>query len=157
MDLYSFEGSLEFLEGDETQKKTLLLNAKSMLLRGAFLRNTEWVFGVVVYTGLDTKIMKNAEPSKVKFSDMELMMNQFITFIFFFQILLCVAGALLTLWWGYYYGKQHWYIEDTNSASYNAMLRFFTYFILFNTMIPISLIVSLEIVKVVQAYFISND
>jgi hypothetical protein len=46
-----------------------------MLLRGAFLRNTDWIFGVVIYTGLDTKIMKNAEPSKVKFSDMELMMN----------------------------------------------------------------------------------
>lgn len=38
-----------------------------------------------------------------------------------------------------------------------AFLNFFSYFILLNTMIPISLIVSLEMVKVVQAYFIAND
>ena len=41
------------------------------LLRGAYLRNTEWILGVVVHTGSDTKIMRNAEPSKTKFSDIE--------------------------------------------------------------------------------------
>jgi magnesium-transporting ATPase (P-type) len=46
-----------------------------MLLRGAYLRNTEWILGVVVYTGLDTKIMKNAEPSKIKTSDLEKKLN----------------------------------------------------------------------------------
>ena len=50
-----------------------------------------------------------------------------------------------------------WYIEEKTSAGSNAALRYFTYFILFNTMIPISLIVSLEIVKIIQAYFIMRD
>ena len=50
-----------------------------------------------------------------------------------------------------------WYIEENTPAGYNATLRYFTYFILFNTMIPISLIVSLEIVKIIQAYFIMRD
>jgi len=50
-----------------------------------------------------------------------------------------------------------WYIEENMPAGYNATLRYFTYFILFNTMIPISLIVSLEIVKIIQAYFIMRD
>jgi phospholipid-transporting ATPase len=47
------------------------------MLRGAFLRNTKWILGVVVYTGDDTKIMRNAEPSRVKQSNIELLMNSY--------------------------------------------------------------------------------
>jgi phospholipid-transporting ATPase len=43
-----------------------VLNGKGLLLRGAFLRNTEWIIGVVTYTGEDTKIMRNAEPARIK-------------------------------------------------------------------------------------------
>lgn len=50
-----------------------------------------------------------------------------------------------------------WYIVEPQSPGINFVLRYFGYFILLNTMIPISLIVSLEIVKLIQAYFISRD
>lgn len=33
--------------------------AKNLLLRGSQLRNTEWVVGLVVYTGMETKVMMN--------------------------------------------------------------------------------------------------
>jgi len=36
------------------------------MLRGAILKNTDWIIGVVAYTGLDTKIMKNAEDPQTK-------------------------------------------------------------------------------------------
>jgi phospholipid-transporting ATPase len=42
------------------------MNQKQLLLRGAFLRNTKWILGVAVYTGEDTKIMRNAEPGRFK-------------------------------------------------------------------------------------------
>lgn len=55
---------------------------------------------------------------------------------------------------------QHWYL-DYSSADYSpnltAFIVLFSYFLLYNTMIPISLIVSLEFVKVFQSYFINND
>jgi phospholipid-transporting ATPase len=47
------------------------MNAKQLLLRGAYLRNTDWVLGVVIYTGQDTKIMRNAESPKIKVSYVE--------------------------------------------------------------------------------------
>ena len=40
---------------------------------------------------------------------------------------------------------------------FESILVIFTYFILFNAMIPISLVVSLEFVKLFQAYFINSD
>jgi magnesium-transporting ATPase (P-type) len=42
-------------------------------------------------------------------------------------------------------------------VSVNGVLDFFSYFLLLGTLLPISLIVTLEIVKVIQAYFIIND
>lgn len=42
------------------------MNAKQLVLRGAFLRNTKWIIGIAVYTGQDTKIMLNAEPGRFK-------------------------------------------------------------------------------------------
>ena len=43
------------------------------------------------------------------------------------------------------------------NVSTNGVISFFSYFLLLNTLLPISLIVSLEVVKVIQAYFIVND
>lgn len=37
---------------------TVPLGADQILLRGAQLRNTQWVHGIVVYTGHDTKLMQ---------------------------------------------------------------------------------------------------
>ena len=43
------------------------------------------------------------------------------------------------------------------NVSTNGVISFFSYFLLLNTLLPISLIVSLEVVKVIQAYYIVND
>ena len=58
-----------------------MLNIKQLLLRGSSLVNTKWIIGIVVYTGLDTKIMKNAENGKVKTSKVEIITNRLIIFI----------------------------------------------------------------------------
>lgn len=43
------------------------VDESQILLRGATLRNTEWVLGAVVFTGPDTKLMRNmvSAPRKV--------------------------------------------------------------------------------------------
>lgn len=53
--LYEFDGEVTF----STVKPTIQLTAKNLLLRGSTLRNVSWVVGLVVYTGEDTKIMRN--------------------------------------------------------------------------------------------------
>ncbi len=58
MELYRFQGSFDI------NNKVCLISAKQLLLRGAYLRNTEWIVGVTVYSGLDTKIMRNAEAGR---------------------------------------------------------------------------------------------
>jgi len=51
------------------------LNAKNLVLRGARLKNCKWIYGLVVYTGQDTKIMKNSDEARTKSSKVERDMN----------------------------------------------------------------------------------
>jgi magnesium-transporting ATPase (P-type) len=51
----------------------------------------------------------------------------------------------------------HYLPEAPDFAPWTAILTFFTYFLLLNTMIPISLIISLDVVKIIQAWFMARD
>ena len=53
--------------------------------------------------------------------------------------------------------KEHYYLDITLSGQLNGLLLFFTYFLLLNTMLPISLIISLEIAKIAQAFFMEKS
>lgn len=135
------------------------------------MRNTEYVIGVVVYTGLDSKIMRNSGKSNQKSSEMEKTMNRYILGkhpsldhgiqpssltppppgILILQLVTSFITALLGFFWNSHNLDAHAYLRDENlTKKYGAqaILNFFTYFLLYNTMIPISLIVSLEMVKV---------
>ncbi|EGR27708.1 phospholipid-translocating p-type flippase family protein, putative [Ichthyophthirius multifiliis] len=144
--LYKFEVTIK-----------VLASTKQLLLRGAFLRNTDYILGVVVYTGKDTKIMRNSELPKNKISDMEKTMNTYILGILIFQLISSFFTAILSYFSNCNYMDDQLYLNFTSSYVLDCLLKFFTYFLLYNTMIPISLIVSLEMVKVTQGYFIQKD
>ena len=63
--LYKFEGTIS------VDDKVHAVDINSLLVRGSSLKNTEWVYGLVVYTGHDTKIMRNSAQSRSKFSNLE--------------------------------------------------------------------------------------
>lgn len=150
--LHSFDGVLE-INGQQYP-----LSAKQLLLRGASLRNTEFIEGLIVYTGHDSKVMKNSENSRYKSSKMEALMNSLILRLLILQALLYLAACVGFLSWNiaaYDNNTNFW--RYSFSVYVEALLMIFTYFILFNTMLPISLIVTLELVKVGQSYFISVD
>ena len=128
-----------------------------MLLKGSILKNTEWVVGFVVYTGKETKLMMNAKQGRNKQSRVEYKMNLLVLWILALQVGFCVLVSLVGV---------HWYRNDSSSNKYlyltqtlgtSYVTTFFRYFLLLNTLIPISLIVTIEVVKVVQAYFMQND
>jgi phospholipid-transporting ATPase len=70
-----------------------------MLLRGSSLRNTEYIYGLVVYTGHETKIMKNSVRAKAKFSKLERATNTYIVIIVLIQLVISIIGASLNTIW----------------------------------------------------------
>ena len=70
-----------------------------MLLRGSSLRNTEYIYGVVVFTGHESKIMKNSAKSQVKFSKLESATSKYILVIVLIQISISIVAAILNSIW----------------------------------------------------------
>ena len=137
------------------------LDSKQLLLKGAKLKNTQWVIGIVVYSGSNCKIMKNSKDPVTKYSSVEKSMNQALIYIFIFQGILCILAAILR---GYYYKKNKLDKASGSSFGYTmysyskeSFFNYFTYLLLLNTMIPISLIITMEVVKIFQGYFMEKD
>ncbi|XP_062992468.1 phospholipid-transporting ATPase IA isoform X1 [Elgaria multicarinata webbii] len=150
--LYDFVGNIR-LEGHGT----VPLGPDQILLRGAQLRNTQWVHGIVVYTGHDTKLMQNSTSPPLKLSNVERITNIQILFLFCILIaisLICSIGSVI---WNQKHEEKDWYINLNYGGANNFGLNFLTFIILFNNLIPISLLVTLEVVKFIQAYFINWD
>ena len=156
--IHHFQGTIHIKKPSQLGNR-LMLNQKQFLPRGARLKNSQWIIGVVIYTGFDTKVMRNSENSKIKQSKIEKKTNKYLLGILLFELICCITSAIGYVIWTSN-NLDHWYIwnaEVIDSYIIEGILTFMTYFLLNNTMIPISLIVSLEFVKVAQAFFINQD
>lgn len=150
--IYQFSGAIDY------NSKKYPLDKTQILLGGAFLRNTAWAIGVSVYTGNDTKLRQNLMGRRFKQSKIERKVNRYILYIIILQSLMCLVTAILCGLWTDKHWEKHEYLSGLDyQPSMQGFLSYFTYFLLLNTMLPISLIVSLEVLKVFQGYFMARD
>lgn len=152
--LYSYQGNLKY--GDQQEAITI----NNLLLRGCSLRNTKWVVAVVVFTGDDTKIMINAGITPTKQSRISRELNYYILMNFILLFVICFAAGLVN---GIYYrrtGTSRDYFEFGTIAStpaLNGLVDFFVALILYGSLVPISLYITIEIIKTAQVFFIYSD
>ena len=90
--LMSFEGRIT-CKGE--QKQIAPLSLLNMALRGSVLRNTDWCYALVVYSGSNTKIIKNLKESVSKVSTMEKKLNYIVLGAFGVNIIILVASVVL--------------------------------------------------------------
>ncbi|XP_041079206.1 phospholipid-transporting ATPase VB-like isoform X1 [Polyodon spathula] len=156
-DLNRFKGYIE-----KPDKKKIGFDRKSLLLRGCTVRNTEEAAGIVVYAGHESKAMLNNSGPRYKRSKLERRMNIDVFFCVGLLIIMCLIGALgYTIWLGGFPDWPPFEVPDENgkftSPALAGFYMFFTMIILLQVLIPISLYVSIELVKVGQVFFLSND
>ncbi|XP_073424573.1 probable phospholipid-transporting ATPase IM isoform X1 [Dendrobates tinctorius] len=137
------------------------LNNSKMLLRGCVLRNTEWCFGMVVFAGPDTKLMQNSGKTKFKRTSIDRLMNTLVLWIFGFLVCMGIILAFGNSIWEHHVGSRfrvylHW-DELVDSAVFSGFLTFWSYIIILNTVVPISLYVSVEVIRLGHSYFINWD
>ncbi|KAL3315081.1 Phospholipid-transporting ATPase IA [Cichlidogyrus casuarinus] len=139
--------------------RDLALNPAQLLLRGSSLRNTKWVAGVVVYSGRQTKVMLNSSAAPLKQSRVDKTTNTYILFLFGLLLFLALFTAIANIVWTQQYKLGIWYLgmENPTLSVLQYILDFITCIILYNTIIPISLPVQLEVVRFIQALFINWD
>ncbi|XP_010633752.1 phospholipid-transporting ATPase IC [Fukomys damarensis] len=141
------------------RNKSFPLDADKILLRGCVIRNTDICHGLVIFAGADTKIMKNSGKTRFKRTKIDYLMNYMVYTIFVVLILLSAGLAIGHAYWEAQVGNYSWYLYDGKNAtpSYRGFLNFWGYLIVLNTMVPISLYVSVEIIRLGQSHFINWD
>nr|CAI5827527.1 unnamed protein product [Callosobruchus analis] len=132
------------------------LGPYQLLLRGTKLRNTAWIYGVVVYTGHETKLFLNFTKVPYKQSSVDKITNVLMVIMFILFILICILCTVCN----YVYHeklKTHWYLQLEEYSALDVFYNISTFVILFHNVIPISLQVTLEVVRFIQAMFINVD
>lgn len=150
--LYTFEGTLRL------NYKEIPLEPAQLLLRGAMLRNTRWIYGVAVFTGHETKLMKNSTKTPIKSTKVERYVNTQIVFLFMILLsmaVICSFGMLVRQYNSPF--EANVLLLDPASAPSMFFWNILTFMILFNNLIPLSLIVTMEFVKFSLGSLINTD
>lgn len=158
--LYSYQGNLKWVDSQTGDLKSEPVNLNNLLLRGCTLRNTKWAMGIVVFTGDDTKIMLNSGVTPTKKSRIARELNFSVSINFLVLFFLCFISGIVN---GVSYSKNNqsrdFFEFGTigGNPSTNGFISFWVAVILYQSLVPISLYISVEIIKTAQAAFIYGD
>lgn len=158
--LYTFVGNLDL------DKESYPLSPTQVLLRDSKLRNTEYVYGVVIFSGPDTKAIRNSTRSPSKRSRVERKMDHVIYLLFAMMVLISLISAIGSAVFTKSENFERWYLRlhddvdnlfNPEDPMFSGFLQFVKALVLYGYLIPISLYVSIEVVKVLQAMLINKD
>ncbi|XP_065084623.1 phospholipid-transporting ATPase IF isoform X2 [Ochlerotatus camptorhynchus] len=170
-DLYTFNGRLELAEiyhrheittidgGLGMEHHVLPLMAENLLLRGSRVKNTEWAVGCAIYTGQNTKLALNSKMTSNKMSSSEGYINKYLVFFLVLLIAIVVVSFFMKRYNDRYNDGHNFYLgEYTANYRVSQFLQdFFSFLILFNYLIPISLYVTIEMAKFLGGFYLEWD
>eukprot|EP00834_Sanchytrium_tribonematis_P006272 NODE_445_length_7306_cov_0.516997.p1 type:complete len:1074 gc:universal NODE_445_length_7306_cov_0.516997:4452-1231(-) len=130
--------------------KEVPLTPHNFIPRGCTLKNTSYVYGFVVFAGNDTKVILNSKETPIKTSKVMHSTNNYLVVLILLLILLAGISSFIQSQFSSGY-------TSNDKSSLQEGKDFLTFVILLNNVIPISLIVTVEIVKSALAMFINND
>ena len=148
IDLYKFDGRLA------VAGQTLPLTLSEVIYRGSIIRNTPAAMGLIVYSGEECKIRMNANKNpRVKAPTLQHKVNRVVILVACLVFFIAIVESVGYTIWKRTTENESWYLDDAD-VPFGQILS--SFIIMFNTMLPLSLYVSLEIVKVAQM-FMMND
>ncbi|GAA5841978.1 hypothetical protein JCM11251_001433 [Rhodosporidiobolus azoricus] len=165
VNMFTYNAAVEIHDGRVGKGGGVLkcpVNMNTMLLRGTVVRNTEWVIGVVVMSGRDTKIVMNSGGTPSKRSKVERQMNPMVFLNLFLLALMTIMCALAD-----HYIQVDMYPEGApwlfnanrsdDNPNINGVITWANALIAYQNIVPISLYISIEFVRLVQAGYIWGD
>ncbi|KAJ8424436.1 hypothetical protein Cgig2_002748 [Carnegiea gigantea] len=134
------------------------LTIKNTLLQSCYLRNTEWACGVAVYTGNETKLGMSRGIPEPKLTAVDAMIDKLTGAIFVFQIVVVTVLGIAGNVWKDTEARKQWYVQYPEEGPwYELLIIPLRFELLCSIMIPISIKVSLDLVKSLYAKFIDWD
>lgn len=163
--IYKFDATLYEANSNGTIKdikEFIFIEQKSFLLRACTLRQTDYIIGVAIYVGEHTKSMINAPKVKTKISKVEYTMNKQIIIVFIIQVLISIISSFIhVIMYIKDFKDLKSYIYTNQNKKENLLGLFFkiagTWYLVMTNIVPISLLVSMEMIKFVQSWIIGWD
>ncbi|KAI8910720.1 hypothetical protein DFJ77DRAFT_470897 [Powellomyces hirtus] len=170
--LNTFDGLISVTAPNGQPSVKYPLTPTNVILRGSNIRNTTFAYALVVYTGANTKIIRNLKKPKLKTSTLEKKINWLVMGAFVVNAIFLISSVSLE--WRFYkniYDRERvaiatdpvnypvlWYLGPVDDQpSRHVLNTIISFFALYTYVIPISLFVTIEIVRVVQAKYIQWD
>ncbi|XP_015266055.1 PREDICTED: phospholipid-transporting ATPase IK, partial [Gekko japonicus] len=152
--LHHFIGTLEW------RGETYPLDTEQILLRGCRIRNTEICYGLVIYAGSDSKIMKNCGKIKLKKTKLNRLMDRIVLLISLALILTSLGLAVGSGLWVAKFRQEHNYLSvfyTNTSAAKHAFYAFWGFIILLSFVLPMAMLITFEFIYLVNSCFINWD
>uniref|UniRef100_A0A182Q3R9 Phospholipid-transporting ATPase n=1 Tax=Anopheles farauti TaxID=69004 RepID=A0A182Q3R9_9DIPT len=160
-DLYSFNGRIELADVHVagSDHSVLPLATENLLLRGSRIRNTEWAIGCAVYTGQQTKLALNSRMTTSKMSSSERYVNKYLVFFLVLLVAIVTVSYFLKRYNDRYRQEHNAYLGEmlSNYRVSQFLQDYFSFLILFNYLIPISLYVTIEMAKFLGGFYLEWD
>ena len=157
--VYEFDGFLK-LGGWDTPG-SFRVGSENFIPAGTHIKNTEQVIGCACYTGKNTKLGLNSKPPPVKWTRIEKFVDKASLVIFLLQIVIAIVFGAIGNWQRgrqkvlYPYLRQD--LGETLPESTAFIILYVRLYLLASVMIPISLKVTIDLLKYVYAIWIRND
>ncbi|KAM4889337.1 phospholipid-transporting ATPase IK [Thomomys bottae] len=151
--MHHFVGSLEW------NSRKYPLDLENLLLRGCKIRHTDTCYGLVIYAGVDTKIMQNCGKIHLKKTKLDLLMNKLVVLIFLSLVIISLALTLGFSGMLQDFRQKHHYLSAQHSRPQmlESFLTFWSFLILLSTMVPMSLFILTEFIYLGHSLFINWD
>ncbi|KAG3280808.1 ATPase phospholipid transporting 8B3 [Ictidomys tridecemlineatus] len=151
--MHQFVGILEW------NSKKYPLDIGNLLLRGCRVRNTDTCYGLVIYAGFDTKIMKNCGKIHLKRTKLDLFMNKLVVLIFLSLVVVSLCLALGFSFKVRDFREKHYYLwaMHTRSVFMESFLNFWSFLILLSVMVPMAMFIQAEFIHLGNSIFINWD
>ncbi|KAF1503089.1 Phospholipid-transporting ATPase IK, partial [Megadyptes antipodes antipodes] len=152
--MHSFTGTLEW------RGETYSLDSERILLRGCKLRNTDVCYGLVIYAGFDSKIMRNCGKIKRKKTKLDRMMDRLVIIIFLVLLVTSLCLAIASGFWARMFQEKHSYLSalyKNTTPAQQAFFNFWGFTILLSIIIPMSMYITFEFIYLVNSFFINWD
>ncbi|XP_028941561.1 phospholipid-transporting ATPase IK [Antrostomus carolinensis] len=152
--MHSFTGTLEW------RGETYSLDSERILLRGCKLRNTDVCYGLVIYAGFDSKIMRNCGKIKRKKTKLDRMMDRLVIIIFLVLLVTSLCLTIASGFWARMFQEKHSYLSafyKHTTPAQQAFFNFWGFTILLSIIIPMSMYITLEFIYLVNSFFINWD
>ena len=137
---------------------TFPLTTSQLLLQATNLVNTPHVYGLVVYTGNDTKVGQNKNTPRQKYTRLDHAIDRTIVLLFCFQVsLIVVWGVVGSVLLYQDEVARVFYLHLHRADWFDPIVIPLRFLLLASMMIPISLKVTVDFIKVLYSLFIRWD